>query len=215
MRDMVAFIIVLVFIIIGFALIFLEFQRDDVYGVQLYSTYQVLYGNLPADVSSVSQQLFAALILFLLNVVLLNMLISIMGDSYDKVQERRVLTDSLTRLEMVLESMTYMRIFARGKVEKRGHLIFCEGDVDRQDDNGESNEWEGRINVIKRALKQNDQRTEEIKSEVNSIKEEVKSQMSSMQQMLESQQQMINSMDEKFTTTLDEVLMTIKANSKN
>ena len=189
MRDMSAFIIILVFIVMGFALIFLEFQRDDVYGVQLYSTYQVLYGNVPEEVSTVSQQLFAALILFLLNVVLMNLLISIMGDSYDKVQERRVLTDSRTRLEIILESMTYMRIFAKEKIGTRGHLIFCEGEVDQLDDNGDNNnEWEGRINVIKRALRQNDQKTDDMSSKVSSMQKQIDSMQNETQKQMDSMQ---------------------------
>ena len=194
MKDMFGFIIILTFIIIGFALIFLEFQRDDVYGAQLYSTYQVLYGNVSDETFNVSQKLFAALILFLLNVVLLNLLISIMGDSYDKVQERRVLTDSLTRLEMILEAVVYMRIFKRGGVERKGYLIYCEPDVSELDENLESNEWDGRINLIKKALKQNDQK-------IDSSRDEMKEKMTSIEERLTLMEQQMRremeAMDQK------------------
>ena len=94
---MLGFIIIIIFIIIGFSLIFMEFQREQIYGNQLYSTYQVLYGNVADEDFNPSQKVIATIILFALNVILLNLLISIMGDSYDKVQEKRLLTDSLTR----------------------------------------------------------------------------------------------------------------------
>ena len=203
---MFAFIVILVFIIIGFALIFLEFARDNVYGVQVYSTYQVLYGNVPEDVTTVSQQLFAALILFLLNVVLLNLLISIMGDSFDKVQERRILTDSLTRLDMILESMTYMRVFRREEAGARGYLIFYEGDASGLDDDGDNNEWEGWVNVIKKALRQNDQKIEEMSSkqnEVSSKQNEVSFKMNFIQNEMNSMRNEMSSKQNEMSSKMN------------
>ena len=205
---MFAFIVILVFIIIGFALIFLEFARDNVYGVQVYSTYQVLYGNVPEDVTTVSQQLFAALILFLLNVVLLNLLISIMGDSFDKVQERRILTDSLTRLDIVLESMTYMRVFGREEAGTRGYLIFYEGDASGLDDEGENNEWEGWVNVIKKGLRQNDQKIDEMGSKQNEVSFKmnfIQNEMSSMRNEMNSMRNELSSRQNEVTSKQNEV----------
>src|SRR5688572_15224958 len=117
LADMMGFIIIIALIICGFSLIFLSFARhgesdedeDNSYGRYLYDAYQVLYGPLGDEGFSFSQKLLMSFILFLLNVVLLNLLISIMGDSYDKVQEKRVLTDSLTRLELIREATAYMK----------------------------------------------------------------------------------------------------------
>lgn len=181
------------FIVVGFALIFLEFARDDgnPYGVQIYSTYQMLYATVPSDVDSVSQKLFAALILFLLNVVLLNMLISIMGDSFDKVQQRRTLTDSLTRLEIIQESMTYMRMLVREKDGTRGYLVFCEGDAKEGDDNRDGNEWEGWVNLIKKAIRENEGNIEErmnlLQSQMNQIEEKMQNQTKQIEEGIEVQ----------------------------
>ena len=152
LRDMYGFIIVLLFIFIGFALISLEFNRGEIeYGDQLYDTFKVLFGQFDDTTFNVSQKLFTALILFILNVVLLNLLISIMGDSYDKVQERRVLTDSLTRLDMILEAMVYLRILNQQKKSKgNGYLIYCEPEEEENEEDATANEWEGRINLIKK-----------------------------------------------------------------
>ena len=211
MKDMFGFIIIITFIVIGFALIFLEFQREDVYGRQLYSTYQVLYGNVADDSFNVSQKLFAALILFLLNVVLLNLLISIMGDTYDKVQERRVLTDSTTRLEMILESVVYMRTFQRKEDEKKGYLIYCEPDFSELVEDAEANEWEGKIQLIKKTLKQNEQK-------IDSTKDEVKELITVMQQNNEEhmrhemdtlEHRMATIMEQKMTAILEQKIKAI------
>ena len=82
-----------------------------------------------------------------------------MGDSYDKVQERRVLTDSLTRLDMSLEAMVFLRAARRGKeTEGKGYLIYCEPEEADNEDVSANVEWEGRINAIKKTLKQTDQK---------------------------------------------------------
>lgn len=131
---MMGFMFILAFITIGFSLIFLEFSKltsttsdDQSYGDKLYSTYQVMYGNTE-DASDPSQRILLALILFVFNVLLLNLLISIMGNTYDTVQENRVVTDALTRLDLILESMAIMRFLGRRKTaakENRGYLIYC------------------------------------------------------------------------------------------
>ena len=166
---MYGFIVVLIFIFFGFALIFLEFSEGKTaYGDQLYSTFKILFADHDDSDYNVSQKLFTSLILFLLNVVLLNLLISIMGDSYDKVQEKRVLTDSLTRLDMSLEAMVFLRVVRRGKkTEGKGYLIYCETEeVDNEDDPANV-EWEGRINVIKKTLKQTDQKVQSLTDKID------------------------------------------------
>lgn len=155
----------LVFIFIAFALVFMIFRSRDGggYGDQLYMTYMVLFASYDDEDYNISQKLFLSLILFLLNVVLLNLLISIMGDSYEKVQERRELTDATTRLTMILEALVYMRVFWRGKKQEKGYLVYCEPEME-SDDHQEGIEWEGRINLIKKVLRQNEVKVQEVLS---------------------------------------------------
>jgi len=72
-----------------------------------------------------SQKLIMAVLAFFLNVVLLNLLISIMGDSYGQVLEMRDRTDALTRLEMISEAVIYKKIFKPNHNTKRGSLVYC------------------------------------------------------------------------------------------
>ena len=74
-----------------------------------------------------------AFIVFLLNVVLLNMLVLIMAASFERVQDEIALNDSLTRLDMALEAMVYMRsasLLLKKKTRNReeGYLVYCEPD---------------------------------------------------------------------------------------
>ena len=111
---MAGFIVIIALIITGFSLIFLVFDRKEEYGFYLYEAYNVLYGPVSNDSDfGFSEKLLASGVLFFLNVVLLNLLISIMGGSYDRVLEKRDRTDALTRLEMKQEGMTYMKLFKK------------------------------------------------------------------------------------------------------
>ena len=190
--DMLGFMIIIGFIIFGFSLIFMEFQRetDSQYVHYLFASYKLLYAAF--DDSSFDQQdgatsgtnkFFLALILFIFNVLLLNLLISIMGDTFEKVQNRRVLNDSLTKLDMVLDSMSVLRLFG-GRRKKRGYLITCVVDNNGEEGDFEPNEWDGKINIIKKILKQNEQKiiessgaTERKVNEINMKVEQVKDEM--------------------------------------
>lgn len=146
--------VIICFIIIGFSLIFLSFNRDDGYATHLYGAYQVLYGNYDDSEYSVSQKLIVSLILFLLNVLLLNLLISIMGDSYGKVQETRVLTDSLTRLEMIFQIIAYKRLFRREGDSQKGHLIYCLKAEAEEEEEAQGSEGEGKSSLRNELIKE-------------------------------------------------------------
>ena len=152
------FIIVLVFTLAGFALTWLNFSGD---GSTNVSTYNIIFGNFKNADFGASQKLFASIILLLLNVVLLNLFISMMGDSYDKVQAQKVITDAQTRLSMSVEAMTYLRILKKDKTKGRGYLIYCGPEVKDSDQDLANNEWNGRITLINKALEGNESRIQE------------------------------------------------------
>jgi len=168
-QDMFGFIIVITLIIIGFSIIFLEFDRENEYGVHLYGAYNVLYGNFDDSEYGVSQKLLVAAILFLLNVILLNMLISIMGDTYGKSIEKRILTDSMTRLEMITEATTFLNVFKNRSKQKEevGYFIYC---IPAQEDKTESPEEEAEASLIEisNAIKEQGQKLETIKDKMES-----------------------------------------------
>jgi len=186
-KDMLSFVVIIAMIIFGFSIIFLVFERENEYGIYLYNTYSILYGPLDIedDVKySVSLKIIMVVIAFLLNVLLLNLLISIMGDSYDKILEKRDKTDALTRLEMMSEAMTYMKVFKWNTKLKRGYLLYCISmDVDEEE--GGQDEWEGRINVMKKLLKQSNEQNKELKELTDKRIQELNQKMDSCYQKLE------------------------------
>ena len=181
-----AFLIIMFSITIGFSLIFLEFGREEngTYLNYLYGTYQVWYGNYDDSEYSPSQKIITAMILFLLSVVLLNMLIAIMGDTYGKVQEAQIFTDSSTRLNMCLEAMSYLRILRRKHFDK-GYLIFCGPKVKKNED---KNEWEERMNKLEAMLNKNEQSQTEKLERMNNEQQSIKSEVTKLSKTLQDQQ---------------------------
>lgn len=127
------FMVILGFITLGFSLIFMEFYRyrqyqEKGYALHLYETYKLLYADADDSSYSLSEKLLLSLILFLFNILLLNMLISIMGNVFQKVQDQYVMIDSLTRLELILEGLITMKtitIPTRKKDQDKGYLVNC------------------------------------------------------------------------------------------
>ena len=111
-----------------------------------------------------------------------------MGDSHEKVQEKRVMTDSSTRLEMILESMIWVRLFKK-KTKGNGYLLFCKPAPLKDEDGGsEESEWEGRINMIKKYIRQSESKFEtesqRIREDINKIATLLDQRMSKIEGML-------------------------------
>ncbi len=68
----------------------------------------------------------------------------------------------LTRLEMMSEAMTYMKFLKMNYKTKRGYLLYCLS-MEVEEDENTTDEWEGRINVMKKLLKQSSEETKVLK----------------------------------------------------
>jgi len=164
-NDMKSFITIIALIIFGFSIIFLVFNRGYLYGFYLYNAYGSLYGPADDENSSFSEKCFIAFIAFLLNVILLNLLISIMGTSYDRVLEERIRTDSLTRLDMISDAVTLLKFIRRQRISEKGFLIFCLPLNPSEDDDNEreskENSLEEKISMLRTQFKQHQDSTEQ------------------------------------------------------
>lgn len=212
-HDIAGFILFVVFIIVGFSLVSLQFDRENNYSDHLYTTYEMLFAIYDDNGESDSQKIVAAMVLFLFNVVFLNLLISIMGDSYDKVQERRLLTDSMTRLEMLLENMTYDQIFLKRKTEEKGFLMYCLPDRGDEDEEMQTNEWDGRINLIKKILKQNEQKVVEIiEKKMDTTEKEIDIVQKKVDKIADEMDNKINMLEKKMEQEISQVKLLVENN---
>jgi len=180
-KDMSSFVIVIALIIIAFSLIFLVFNREAGYGDYLYEAYNVLYGPMDIDEGSpwpLSQKLLMAVLAFFLNVVLLNLLISIMGDSYSQVLAMRDRTDSLTRLEMISEAAVYKKFLKSRHQTKRGYLIYCFPVELNEDENDQNQELEFSIRAINNKISTVESKILTLESGFSNLRETILSELS-------------------------------------
>lgn len=95
-------------------------------------------------------------------VVMMNFLIAIMGDSYDKVQERAEEARNVMRLELVYEAEVANVIPKRHQQEK-AYVFTCEGvryaGGGLQASQQEASRWEGRVRQVEKAVRRETRQT--------------------------------------------------------
>ena len=101
-------------------------------------------------------------------IILLNLLIAIMSDTYDRVQEDQVVADCKEMAGLILQAEGMM--FWKRKLRKKGHLQRC--DYVRHL-SSESTEWMGKIRAIKKSIsrlqikvRNNDKKLEKMQSKI-------------------------------------------------
>eukprot|EP00931_Biecheleriopsis_adriatica_P042508 TRINITY_DN24234_c0_g1_i2.p1 TRINITY_DN24234_c0_g1~~TRINITY_DN24234_c0_g1_i2.p1 ORF type:complete len:1639 (+),score=332.73 TRINITY_DN24234_c0_g1_i2:140-5056(+) len=109
------------------------------------------------DHDTVISQVLLTLLGSVLLVVMMNFLIAIMGDSYEKVQEKAEVARNMMRLELVYEAEVSSSSLQEAK---EAYIFTCEGvrysnaqrwseDADGKD----PNRWEGRVKQVEKAVR--------------------------------------------------------------
>ena len=83
-KEMRSFLIILALALIGFSLVFFQFNRSLRYYDHLLNMYNLIYGNFSTDSLSLSEVSLLVVITFLVY-ILSNLLIAIMGGTFGKV----------------------------------------------------------------------------------------------------------------------------------
>ena len=112
---------ILVMLVFGFSLLFYQFNRRRKFTTYLLITFNLIYSNSDPSDFSASQLVFFVIITVLLAVILLNMLIAIMSDTYERVQGTSVLAEGKEKVSLIFEATIIMR--AIGKLCKRRKTI--------------------------------------------------------------------------------------------
>lgn len=203
-KDMRSFMLIIFLLIIGFSLIFLIFDHsrgeNHSYGLYLFNAYTYLYGPSGDDnMTNFSQRVFMCLMAFLLNVLLLNLLISIMDDSYDRMLEKKDTTNSITKLHLISESITFRKIFGIQPKNKKGFLIYCSlVDESVEQENKHDAEWEGKINLIRKWVKYNDHNvemaSEVTEKRITTFEQEMRGNIEALERKIETHQEFAKEM---------------------
>jgi len=171
-KEVKAFLIIFGFLIVGASLIFYQFKGDETYPQRLFYSYLLLLAEI-GDYNRLSwpEVFFFTIITFFITVILLNILIALMTDAYEKILASSATNDSKEKVTMILESITLLRVFSffcnvnlareehieaqlpfQTKEEiqmNRGYLFNVTQGVYSGQGTGSGGEWEGRVNSLK------------------------------------------------------------------
>ena len=178
LKGIMAFTMILVIVMVGFSLAFfvLFSGLDENFGnpfISVFTSYIWMFGEFDTDNFGAATNYYAVVGLFIVfmyivNIVLLNLLIAIMGDIYDSIQENARAQFLFSKASLILEFEEVM-----GNDYDESHSaeyptwlqvlepIKAKGDSD-------SESWSGRVQTIKRAITRESKKTATLVDNVNS-----------------------------------------------
>ncbi|CAG9323396.1 unnamed protein product [Blepharisma stoltei] len=148
-KDMMSFLILLFYSTLAFSFIFLVLdvptERDSLMSYVSYS-YLINLGTYSLDGMTYMQSLMFFIVTMINQVVMMNLLISIVGDTHDRVQESLEIADNMELAEMILEVETLC--FWKRNVKDDTYLQIC-----LEDEYGEGAGWAGKVRELKVMMK--------------------------------------------------------------
>ena len=206
LKDTRGFASLLFFILVGLSLIFLQFDRNTAYGNHLLNSYLLLFSQFDVTSMNTGMLFFSLIVVALICIVLLNMLITIMGDTFAQMQERVLLVDTKEKLELISETMKMLRVFRRMRLrskimheENASKYMFCaEPKVEEEE---ELDEQEKGVDK------------EELQNQLEAFKKEFKRELQEQQKGLAEQQRLIQKDLKEQKKMIEEIFMMLKANN--
>jgi hypothetical protein len=132
---MTSFILILIFIIFAWALIFFQIEANSNNGSepatslpkQILNVYLIIFSSFQSDYNGLERPFFI-IVSFFVSIILLNLLISIISDTYQRVQSNLVPSDNLEKLGILIEIIS-VRVFISKlkrcfKERKRDNLYY-------------------------------------------------------------------------------------------
>jgi len=115
-----------------------------------------------ADSASLTARLLLVTCVIVMLVVMMNFLIAIMSDSYDKVQENAEVARNVMRLELVYEAEV-AKIVKKQEKQPKAYVFTCQGvryaGGGRQTTSQENSRWEGRVRQVEKAVRRESRQT--------------------------------------------------------
>ena len=149
--------------------------------------------------------------MLLIMVVALNALIAILGDSFDRAQENKLVNRNRQRAELMIEYLDVMGAEKRRAIEDECRWIHQLVPASLLGRRGNGDEWNGRMAAIRDAIQAN---TGAIKSEIKEIKSEVKSEIEEVKEKtdaLQSEIKEIKSEVSEIKSAVSEINGTLQA----
>ena len=154
---------------------------ESVYNLMFGLTELDFFTEYDNNAISVTAKIFAAFFLFLVVIVMLNMLIAIMADSFDNVQENLKIQSFRAKARVCADLL--IDFSERHPLFKQQYLHICTV----KDEAGEhalmsnQSQWEGRLKAVKREIQDVEKRLKgDMKAEMNEMNNRIDTKMNEM-----------------------------------
>jgi hypothetical protein len=161
-KDMREFFVILLYSTLSFTFIFLLRTPGTGFIDNLTKSYRLDLGDFDSDYTSVFDWIILFLVTMINPIIMLNLLISIMGDTYGEVQENSVIANFQELTEMIIEIEKLM--FWKKRLTHKHFLQQC--DFISHEDSGSLKSLE-KMKVLKGLLMGIEKRCYDIKAMVN------------------------------------------------
>ena len=125
--DMSSFFFILCMVVFGFTFMFLQYEPPanlTTFGTELYMVYNCIYANGPPNPFAPPQEIYFAVFTIFVSIVMLNLLIAIMNETYARVQDTSTYFEGKTKVNLIIEAITAKRFGL--KFMKRLRIILRE-----------------------------------------------------------------------------------------
>ena len=147
-KDMIPFFLILFTSSIAFSMLLCVSQGDISFYSAFVSVYLLDQTNFFFKLDSIENVLVFFLASLLNPIIMLNLLIAIMGDTYDRVQEDQIVADYREMTELILEA-EYLIFWNKLRSPVFNFITRCDY---MRNLNLEKNEWMGKIRAVKKSL---------------------------------------------------------------
>ena len=167
MKGIMTFTLILIVLMVGFAIGFFILGQTnldldgnvrpevDSFSVTSVKTYSLLLSNYFLDDFLLTRNSIFTCLLFIsftffVNIVLLNLLIAIMGELFDKIKENAKATFLFAKANLILEFESIMNVT---EVKQKSRFpVWLQVLIPTRADDGSEDSWESRIRTLKLAI---------------------------------------------------------------
>ncbi|CAG9332811.1 unnamed protein product [Blepharisma stoltei] len=148
-HDISGFLIVLAYSTLAFTFIFIVLERKMEIPVMLdylSSSYLLVFGNFEGEDYNIIEWTCLTMALIIQPVIMLNLLIAIISDTYDRIQSDCVAADAKELIDLIIEVEGLM--FTRREVKAKHYFQVCKEHEKETEDGG----WEGQIRMLQASI---------------------------------------------------------------
>jgi WD40 repeat protein len=168
-RDIPSFLIIFFYTILAFSFIFYALDSSGDYYPTFVSTYSTTLGNSNTDNYDKLQWLFYLFITLFNFIIMLNLLISILSDTYARVNEYQIIADGKELANMIME--VELMLFWRKKMDTKEFIHVCRDESD--EDIGDTVKNLGKFKAMNQAMTGYEQKIEDAEMKLRNLKDEI------------------------------------------